>query len=137
MEIFNKLKEYFGQTPIESLKELEKELMELQNKFKSGFVSIIGYSGRMKGLPLIYQSDEEKRIKRITANLVNSLESMKEILSHQTIENVNIHWTENILYFRKITKEIGIISLLQYGKDINKLKDWVGENLSKIEPLFH
>ena len=134
--MFNKIKDYFVKAPIESLKELEKELTELQSKFKSGFVTIIGFSGRMKGLPLIYQTEEEKTIKKITANLVNSLESMRDILSHQSIEHFNIHWTENIIYFRKITKNIGILALLEYGKDINRLKEWVSDNLTKIGHLF-
>jgi hypothetical protein len=136
MEFFNKIKEYFEETPIESIKELESELIELQEKFKSGFVSIIGFSGRMKGLPLVYQADNKKRIQKITAKLVNSLESMKDILSRQRVENVNLHYTENILYFRRITNEIGILGLVEYGKDINRLRNWVSENLSKIGHLF-
>lgn len=135
MEIFNRFKNYFS-TSIESVKELENELMELQSKFKSGFVSVIGYGGRLKGLPLIYQADNKDQIKKVSAKFVNALESMEGLLGRQSVENLNVRFTENIVHFRKVNNEIGIIALIEYGKDIDRIKEWIGDNLSKVKKLF-
>lgn len=136
MEIFSKIKNIFGKTSIESLKQLEKEIVDLQNKLDSGFVTIIGYGGKLKGLPLIYKKDDEKRIKRFAAKVIQSINSLDSILESQNLENFNIHYTENILHFRKINNEIGILAFMNYGSDINKLKDWIGDNLTKVRSLF-
>jgi hypothetical protein len=130
------LKKFFGSTSIENLKELEKELMELQEQFRSGFIAVIGFGGRAKGLPLIFDAKNKEEIKKISAKFVNSLSSMNDLLGRQTIENIELRYTENILYFRKVNFEIGIIALIEYGKDIDKIKDWIGDNLSKVKMLF-
>jgi len=135
MEIFNKFKNYFS-TSIENLKELESELLELQEQFKSGFIAVIGFGGRVKGLPLIYQAKNKEEVKKMAAKFVNSLSTMDGLLGRQSIENLNIRFTENILYFRKVNNEIGIIALIEYGKDIDRIRDWIGDNLSKVKILF-
>ncbi|MBD3196446.1 MAG: hypothetical protein GF317_15410 [Candidatus Lokiarchaeota archaeon] len=135
MEMFTKIRDFFSKS-MESIKELEKELSILQSKFSSGFVSIIGYGGRLKGLPLIYEKKNEKEIKRLSAKLVESLSAMESIKNHQSIENFDIRFTEEILFFRKVTNEVAIIALLPYGNNINKLKEFVKENLSEIISLF-
>ena len=130
------LKKFFGSTSIENLKELEKELMELQEQFKSGFIAVIGFGGRVKGLPLIYQTKNKEEVKKRAAEFVNALGSMDGLLGRQSIENLNIRFTENILYFRKVNNEIGIIALIEYGKDIDRIRDWIGDNISKVKILF-
>ncbi|TFG00581.1 MAG: hypothetical protein EU541_01855 [Promethearchaeota archaeon] len=135
MEIFNKFKNYFS-TSIENLKELEKELMELQNQFKSGFIAVFGFGGRVKGLPLIYKAENKDRIKKISAKFVNTLNSVDNLLSTQSVENLNIRFTENIIHYRRVNNEIGIIALIEYGRDIDKVKDWIGDHLSNVKALF-
>jgi hypothetical protein len=97
---------------------------------------VIGYGGRLKGLPLIYQADNKDQIKKVTAKFVNALGSMEGILGRQSVENLNVRFTENIVHFRKVNNEIGIIALIEYGNDIDRIKEWIGDNLSKVKRLF-
>ncbi|TXT64569.1 MAG: hypothetical protein BAJALOKI3v1_190009 [Promethearchaeota archaeon] len=136
MEIFSKIKNIFGKTSIESLKELETEIINLQDKLNNGWVTIFGYGGRLKGLPLIYKVEDEKKIKRFSAKIIESISALNSVIESQDLENFNIHYTENILHFRKVNKEIGIMGYLGYGSDINKLKEWIGDNLTKVKKLF-
>ncbi|MBD3214762.1 MAG: hypothetical protein GF311_19280 [Candidatus Lokiarchaeota archaeon] len=136
MEIFSKIKNIFGKTSIESLKELETEIINLQDRFHNGWVIIFGYGGRLKGLPLIFKAEDEKKIKRFAAKIIESISALNSVIESQDLENFNIHYTENILHFRKVNKEIGILGYLPYGSDINKLKEWIGDNLTKVKKLF-
>ncbi|MEJ2251150.1 MAG: hypothetical protein P8Y70_21135 [Candidatus Lokiarchaeota archaeon] len=75
-------------------------------------------------------------MKRTSARTVEALNSLMNIIDREDVENFNIRYTEHILFFRKISNEVAIIALVEYGKDIERIKEWISENHSKIASLF-
>ena len=64
MGLFDKIKEVFTKSSLESIQDLEKDLQKLQGKaIFSDVVAIIGTGGRLKGLPLIYSAKDENKLK--------------------------------------------------------------------------
>ena len=67
--ILSKLKDAFSSKSIDSLKEIEIELSKLQKKINAEMIALIGIGGRIKGLPLIYVTNDEDQLKKISARL--------------------------------------------------------------------
>ncbi|MFX0070136.1 MAG: hypothetical protein ACFFAO_03510 [Candidatus Hermodarchaeota archaeon] len=138
MGFFNKLKETHGKKPIESLKNLEDELIKLQNRIKSEFIAIIGTGGRLKGLPLIYTTDDENILKSFSARIIEILKTIENLSTERNFRDLTINFEDtSILFLKPIMKDISFLAIFFDKDDIMVLKQFIYNNERILKELFH
>lgn len=137
MGIFNKVKELFEKKPIESLQQLEEELIKIQNKNKYEIIALIGTGGRLKGLPLIYATEDEDSLKIFTARLSELLKMVRNLSKEEIFRDIVINYNDSILFFKPIMTNISFFAIVRENNDILILKQFIYNNEKLLRELFH
>jgi hypothetical protein len=137
MGIFSKVREIFEKKPIESFKQFEEELSKLKDKNRYEIISLIGIGGRVKGLPLIYATDDDTSLKVYSAKL-NELFNMIQNLSDEKIfRDFTVNYDDSILFFKPIMSNIGFFAIINNKNDIMIIKQFIYNNEKLLRELFH
>ncbi len=137
MGLFSRLKEFFSGKSIESIREFENELKKLQKKSDSEVIALIGTGGRLKGLPLVYVSNEETDLKRYTARIAELINPLDNLSLEKTVKDVLIRFEDSNLLYVPIMREISFFGITPKTSEINTLGNWITEKAQIIKELFH
>ncbi|MFO8017671.1 MAG: hypothetical protein R6U96_03490 [Promethearchaeia archaeon] len=130
------LSKIFGSKEIESVKELEKKLSSVHRNTQCTILSFIGLKGRLKGLPLIYEAKDEKKLKQITAQLIEFFPSLHKLTLGGNVEKFNIEFKKNSLFFKEITNKIGFFAVAEKFEYLNEADEWLSNNFNSIYNIF-
>jgi hypothetical protein len=137
MGIFSKIREIFEKRPVESFKHFEEELYKLKNKNRYELIALIGIGGRVKGLPLIYATDDEISLKLYSAKLNELFKMIQNLSDDKIFRDFNVNYEESILFFKPITTNIGFLAILHNKNDIMIIKQFIYNNEKILRELFH
>lgn len=136
MGLFSRLKEFFSGKSIESIKEFETELHKLQKKSNSEILALIGTGGKLKGLPIVYVSNEDSVLKRYTARIAELINPLNTLSAEKTVKDVMIRFEDSILVYVPILKGISFFGIVPRKNDFITLRNWVTSNSPLIKELF-
>ncbi|MFX1384474.1 MAG: hypothetical protein ACFFBP_18775 [Promethearchaeota archaeon] len=138
MGIITRIKEIFEKKQIEfdSLKELETELVILKKKTNSKIIAIIGSGGRLKGLPLIYDADDENLLKIYTAKINELLIPIRNLADDKELTDFIINYKDSIILFKNIIENIGFLAFTRFSNDIALTQQWLFKNEIFLKKIF-
>lgn len=138
MGIISKLKEIFEKKQIEfeSLKELEKELATLRKNTNSMIVAVIGIGGRLKGLPLIYDADDENNLKIYAAKINELILPINNLDHDKVLNDFIINYKDSIFLCKVITENIGFLGFTRFSNDMELIQQWLLKNMKILTKLF-
>jgi ArsR family metal-binding transcriptional regulator len=136
MGLFSKLKETLLGKDIETAVEFEKELEELVTDYGLTHVAIIGIGGRLKGLPLIYSSENENVIKNLAAKMPELIKPIQTLQPSQEFERTVIKYKEKYLILIKLNENIGFIGMSDRKTPIEDSVKWIESKKDIINKLF-
>jgi predicted regulator of Ras-like GTPase activity (Roadblock/LC7/MglB family) len=136
MGLLSRLRETLLGKDIETAVEFEKELEELVTDYGLSHVSIIGIGGRLKGLPLIYSSENEKMIKNLAAKIPELIKPIQTLHSAQELERTVIKYKETYLILIKLTENIAFIGISDKKTPIEDSVLWIESKKDVINRLF-
>ena len=100
-------------------------------------IVILGTSGRLKGLPIIYVTDDEKELKKISARIIEILKPIDNISEDKILQDIVISYDDSILFFKQILDHIAYVSVF-YGKNqLLPIKQWIYDKEQSLKELFH
>ena len=135
MGILSKL---FGKKEAEeSFKQLEEDMIKLAKKTDAEMIGIIGTGGRLKGLPLVYVTEDEKALKKFSARLIEIINPVNNLSDDDMVLDVIITYPGSVLYFKQIMTNISYFSILKERSEILTQKQWVYKNEELMKDLFH
>lgn len=137
MGLLSKLREMFSKKSIESFNEIEAEFEKIQKKSSSQIIALIGTSGKLKGLPLVYVSKEEDNLRSYAARITEFANPLKNIFNEKKIKEFIIQYEDSILYFNPIMKDISLIAIIENQSDIAILQQWINNKNEELKEIFH
>jgi len=138
MGIISKLKELFEKKTIEfeSLKEVEKELAILKKNTNSMIIALIGIGGRLKGLPLVYDANDENILKLYAAKINELINPIKTLANDKILDDFIINFKDSIILCKIITNNIGFLGFTRFSNDIELIQQWLFKNKKMLLKLF-
>ncbi|MHA1300222.1 MAG: hypothetical protein ACTSO9_12445 [Candidatus Helarchaeota archaeon] len=136
MGIWSRLKEFFSKKSLETFKEIEIEFQKLQKKCNSEIIAIIGTSGKPKGLPLVFVSDEKIDLRRYSANIAELMAPLRKISGKEEIKEFIVCYDVSRIYFKPIMEDISFFALVKDKNDITTLRQWVNSKISELREVF-
>ncbi len=131
------LSKIFGQKEEQGIQEIEVEMEKLKKKTNAEMIAIFGIGGRLKGLPLIYVSDNENDVKRLSARLYEVIDPITKITDEKTIRDFIVNYNDSILFFKQIMKNIGYFAMFGNQNDLLMLKQWIYRKEQVLKNLLH
>jgi len=137
MGIFDKIKDIFAKSSLESLQDLEKKIQVLHGKaIFSEVVALIGIGGRLKGLPLVYSVKEEKEFKALVARLSELINPLNDLESTNELIEFLIIYKGLYVIFISIKENIGFLGSSPIMDDITVFREWINKNMKDLISLF-
>ncbi len=134
MGVFSK---FFSKKSKETIQEIELDLLKLKKKTNAEMIAIFGISGRLKGLPLIYASDDDTDLKKFTARLYELLAPIAFLSDNKTFRDFVINYEDSILFYKEILTNIGYFAIIRDKDGVLPLKQWVNKNETVLKDLLH
>ncbi len=131
------LTKIFGKKSIESLKEIEEDLNKLKKKTGSEIIAIIGTGGRLKGLPLIYTTNDETDLKRFSARLSELITPLANLSKERIFRDIIINYDDSILFFKQFLKNTSYFAVFDNKDNVLALKQWIYKNEQLLKELLH
>lgn len=137
MGIFEKLKDIFAKSSLESIQDLEKEIKLLHGKAMfSDIVAIIGTGGRLKGLPLIYSAKKEDEFKILVARISELINPIKNLENQNELVEIDFMYKSLYLIYVSIKENIGFLGVSPMMDEIMIFRDWIKKNSKILSTLF-
>lgn len=134
--MWSKIKEVIGMKPIETLKDFEADLIKLKEKTNCSYTALIGTGGRLKGLPLIYATDDENLLKRYTAKLCELVEPLKNLSNQDKLREFRIYYEDTIVIFKPIANDIDFIAAVKNSDYVQYIAQWIYKKQSDLKNIF-
>lgn len=131
------LSKIFGKKEQKGIQEIELEMQKLKKKVDAEMIGIFGIGGRLKGLPLIYTSDDESNMKQISARLYEIIEPLNKLAPERTLRDLIINYDNSTLYFKQIMKNIGYFAIFHDKSNLLTLKQWIYKKEDFLKELLH
>lgn len=131
------LSKIFGQKEEKGIQEIELEMEKLKKKTNAEMIVIFGIGGRLKGLPLIYTSDDNNDVKRFSARLFEVIDPINKISDDRVIRDIIVNFNDSILFFKQIMKNIGYFTIFGNKNDLLTLKQWIYSKEKLLKDLLH
>ncbi|MFW9824214.1 MAG: hypothetical protein ACFFE4_14820 [Candidatus Thorarchaeota archaeon] len=131
------LSKIFGKKEEMGIKEIEMEMAKLKKKVNAEMIAIFGIGGRLKGLPLIYVSNNESDMKKITARLYEIIEPVYNIDNERVLRDMIINYDNSTLFFKQIMANIGYFAVFKDKSDLLNLKQWIYKKVDYLKELLH
>lgn len=130
------LSRLFGKKTYDSVKEFDEELTKFQQKNASEMMALVGTGGRLKGLPLVYSTENETDLKKYAARLIELIAPIKVITEGKSIERFTLIFDEKLLYFKPITQEVCFFAVLPNSSNMLSIQSWVNKKAKVLQELF-
>ena len=123
----------------DSLQEFKNELIKLQHKIKAKMLALVGLSGRIKGLPIVYATTNgyDHDLRLFSAQLNEFIEPLNKLLSYKEVKDFMINTKEETLYFKPIIENVGFFANLANDNNIFEIKHLLSKNRDKLRELLH
>ena len=131
------LSKLFGKKEQESIQEIEADIVKLKKKTKAEMISIFGIGGRLKGLPLIYASDNENDLKQFAARLYEIIEPLNKVANNRILRDITINYNDSVLFFSQFMKNIGYFALFHNKIDLLNFEQWIHKKEQILKELLH
>ena len=135
MGILTKFRELFEKKPIETLRQLELAKIQLKNRYE--IIALIGTGGRLKGLPLVYATEDENSLKILSARLSELLKMIENLSMDDILRDIVINYNDSIVFFKPIMNNISFFAVLRENDDILIVKQFIYKNEDLLKELFH
>ncbi len=136
MGILAKVRETIKGKPAESLKEFELELYRIKQKCNSKIVALVGIGGRLKGLPLIYTSDDDKILNLTSAKLYEILAAVYDITGDRKVNDIILSCENEIFVLKPLMENIGIFAIIPDESEIPHIREWIDKKVPLLENIF-
>ncbi|MHA1263952.1 MAG: hypothetical protein ACTSRS_01855 [Candidatus Helarchaeota archaeon] len=137
MGILSKIKDLFSRKSIETVKEFEVEFHKLLKKTDSEVIALMGTKGKIKGLPLIYASQEGVKFRKYIAKLAELVAPIQFLYEDKIMKDIIIRYIDSSLYLRPIMPNISFFVISAPQGNLELLQSWIIEHDSIIRNLFH
>lgn len=137
MGLLSKLREIFSRKSLDSFKEIESEFVKLKKKSNSEIIALIGISGKPKGLPLVYVSEDEKVLKRYVARIAELVNPLNNITNDKKVKDVIIFYEDRALYFNPFMEDISFFAIYRNRNDLSILRQWINDKSQELKDIFH
>jgi hypothetical protein len=131
------LSKIFGQKEEKGIQIIESEMEKLRKKTNAEMIVIFGIGGRLKGLPLIYSSDDENEVKRFSARLYEVIDPINKISGYRIVRDFIVNYNDSILFFKQIMNNIGYFTIFGNQNDLLVLKKWIYSKEKDLKELLH
>jgi hypothetical protein len=131
------LSKIFGKKEVKGIQEIEVEMQKLKKKVDAEMIAIVGIGGRLKGLPLIYTSDDDSDLKQISARLYEIIEPLNNLATERLLKDLIINYYNSTLFFKQIMKNIGYFVLFHEKSNLLTLKQWIYKKEEILKELLH
>ena len=131
------LSKIFGKKEEKGIQEIESEMVKLKKKVDAEMIGIFGIGGRLKGLPLIYTSNDESDLKQISARLYEIVEPLNNLTNERILRDLIINFDDSTLFFKQIMKNIGYFAIFHDKNNLLTLKQWIYKKENFLKELLH
>ena len=131
------LSKIFGKKEEKGIQEIEFEMQKLKKKVDAEMIAIFGIGGRLKGLPLIYTSNDESNMKHISARLYEIIEPLNKLTTERILRDLIINYDDSTLFFKQIMKNIGYFAIFHEKSNLLTLKQWIYKKEEFLKELLH
>ncbi|MFX0030416.1 MAG: hypothetical protein ACFE8B_14485 [Candidatus Hermodarchaeota archaeon] len=131
------LSKIFGKKEEKGIQEVELEMQKLKKKVDAEMIAIFGIGGRLKGLPLIYASDDDSNMKQISARLYEIIEPLNKLAKERILRDLIINYDDSTLFFKQIMKNIGYFAIFHEKSNLLTLKQWIYKKEEFLKELLH
>ncbi|TXT61098.1 MAG: hypothetical protein BAJALOKI2v1_50066 [Promethearchaeota archaeon] len=136
MGLLSKLKEFLVGKDIETIVEFEAELGKLITDYGLSNAAIIGIGGRLKGLPLIYSSEDEGMLKNLTAKIPEVIGPLDSLEPSKAFERTIIKYRGSFLVLIKLTENIAFVGISEKKISVEDSVKWIKSKEDLIHKLF-
>ena len=136
MGILPKLYSTVKKEYIDSLNNFESDLYKLQEDINSKLITIMGTAGEFKGTSLISSTDDEMIVKKFTERVSDKLPEFEDLFRDPMFNQIVLNYEDILLFFKPITKQIGILAIVREVDDIKIIKKWLKEKASILENIL-
>ena len=133
-ELINQI---FGKKEEHDIQVIESEMEKLKKKFNAEMIVIFGIGGRLKGLPLIYASDDDNEVKQFSARLYEVIVPLDRVSADRNIRDVVINYNDSILFFKQIMENIGYFAIFGNKNDLLGIKQWIYKKEQILKEMLH
>ncbi|MHA1270060.1 MAG: hypothetical protein ACTSPY_09770 [Candidatus Helarchaeota archaeon] len=135
MGLLSRFKEFFAGKPIETFKELEKDVNKLYKKCDSSLIALIGTAAKIKGLLLIYFTKDENYARLIAAKIPQIIDSIK-IFNNKEFTEIRIYYNDELVFLKQILDNISFVAIYKQKNDIYLIRQWIYNKLNILKTLF-
>lgn len=137
MGILENIKDVFSTISLESIQNFEKDIQKLHSMAMfSEVVAIIGTSGRLKGLPLVYSVNQEENFKNLIAKINELIYHAKELDNQKELVELNLNFKGLYVILIPIKENFGFLGVSPTWNDMKVFREWMKKNLKKLKNLF-
>jgi len=137
MGIFDKIKDLFAKSSLESIQDLEKEIKLLRGKaIFSEIAAIIGIGGRLKGLPLIYSAKQESEFKILVARISELIIPIENLVKQNELLEIDLTYKGLYIVYVSIKENIAFLGVSPMMDELILFRDWIKKNLKNLSNLF-
>jgi hypothetical protein len=131
-KLYNTVKKEY----IDSLNNFESDLYKLQEDINSKLITIMGTKGDFKGTSLISSTDDEMIVKKFSERVSDKLPEFEDLLRDPIFNQIVLNYEDILLFFKPMTKKIGILAIVREVDDIKIIKKWLKEKSTILENIF-
>lgn len=131
------LSKIFGKKEEHDIQVIESEMIKLKKKINAEMIVIFGIGGRLKGLPLIYASDDDNEVKQFSARLYEVIVPLDRVSVDRNVRDILINYNDSILFFKQIMENIGYFAIFGNKNDLLGVKQWIYKKEEVLKNLLH
>ena len=136
MGILPKLFHTIKKEYIDSLNNFESDIYKLQDEINSKLITIRGTTGEFKGTSLISSTDDERIVKKFSERISDKLPEFEDLLRDPIFNQIILNYEDILLFFKPLTRRIGILAIVHDIDDIKIIKKWLKERAPTLEKIF-
>ena len=131
------LSKFIGRKDEQDFQLIESEMVKLKRKVNAEMIVIFGIGGRLKGLPLIYASDDDSEVKQFSARLYEVIVPLDKVSVDRNLRDFVINYSDSLLFFKQIMENIGYFAIFGNKNDLLVIKQWIYKKEEVLKNLLH
>ena len=120
-----------------SIQEFVEDLEDLHHRIRSKILALIGLSGRIKGLPIVYVTNNNYDLELLSARLNEFIDPLKKLFQYEKVKDFTINFEEDSIYFEPITDNVGFFGNISNGNNIFEIKHLLSKKKEMLKEMLH
>ena len=120
-----------------SIQEFVEALEDLHHRIRSKILALIGLSGRIKGLPIVYVTNNNYDLELLSAKLNEFIDPLKKLFQYEKVKDFTINFEEYSIYFEPITDNVGFFGIISNGNNIFEIKHLLSKKKEMLKEMLH